>query len=159
MLMRWQKYDYDICYSPGKNMDIADTLSWAFLPTLPDTPGTGYDEVNMVSFLPILPIYMFIHSSIHFFFLFFFFACCFFLSLSLSFNIFPFPFLPFLHFNVVSFQKQYKNNSHKFYKYAIYVQVIKQHSSFGVKGISWHIKYKISKLNNKLNVWSLIYAS
>ena len=110
---------------------------------------------------PTYPTYLYVHSFIHSFLLsfFFFFACCFFLSLSLSFNIFPFPFLPFLHFNVVSFQKQYKNNSHKFYKYAIYVQVIKQHSSFGVKGISWHIKYKISKLNNKLNVWSLIYAS
>ena len=53
MLLRLQKYDYDIRYNPGKNMVITDTLSRAFLPADPNEPAMEYEEVNMVSFLPI----------------------------------------------------------------------------------------------------------
>jgi hypothetical protein len=52
MLLRLQKYHYDIRYSPGKTMVIADTLSRAYLPHHPNKTEP-YEEVNMVTFLPI----------------------------------------------------------------------------------------------------------
>ena len=52
MLLRIQKYNYDIKYSPGKTMVLADTLSRAYQPRQPDNIE-GYEEVNMVNFLPI----------------------------------------------------------------------------------------------------------
>lgn len=51
MLLRLQKYDFDIRYSPGKTMVIADTLSRAYSPYA-HSPEP-YEEVNMVTFLPI----------------------------------------------------------------------------------------------------------
>ena len=51
MLLRLQKYDFDITYQQGKLMYLADTLSRA----VSGPPGSAneFEEVNMVSHLPI----------------------------------------------------------------------------------------------------------
>lgn len=51
MLLRLQKYDYDITYQPGKLMFLADTLSRA----VNNNPSAehAFEEVNMMTHLPI----------------------------------------------------------------------------------------------------------
>ncbi|KAK3703506.1 hypothetical protein QZH41_002225 [Actinostola sp. cb2023] len=53
MMMRLQKYDFEVRYEQGKNMHLADTLSRAFLPTTEHPSGADFENVNMASFLPI----------------------------------------------------------------------------------------------------------
>ena len=50
LLLRTQKYDFDLSYKPGKTIPLADTLSRA---PLPDKPTTELVSVNNISFLPI----------------------------------------------------------------------------------------------------------
>ena len=52
MMMRLQKYDFTVHYERGKNMQLADTLSPAFLPFECDV-GDDLEFVNMVNYLPI----------------------------------------------------------------------------------------------------------
>ena len=52
MLLRLQNYAYDIKYSPGKTMVIADMLSRAYLPNTNKTEES-FEAINMISFLPI----------------------------------------------------------------------------------------------------------
>ena len=51
MLLRLQKYNYDIEHRPGKTMVVADTLSRAYLPH--SSPSLDLGEINIVTFLPI----------------------------------------------------------------------------------------------------------
>ncbi|KAF7260262.1 hypothetical protein EG68_02625 [Paragonimus skrjabini miyazakii] len=46
MLVRLQKYHFEIGYSPGKNTVLADTLSRASLATKEDN-RTGYEQVHL----------------------------------------------------------------------------------------------------------------
>lgn len=46
MLMRLQKYDYKIMYTPGKDLHLADALSRAYLPTY--EPGVTFDSIHSV---------------------------------------------------------------------------------------------------------------
>ncbi|KAF7261782.1 hypothetical protein EG68_01362 [Paragonimus skrjabini miyazakii] len=46
MLVRLQKYDFEIGYTPGKNTVLADTLSRASLATEEDN-RTGYEQVHL----------------------------------------------------------------------------------------------------------------
>ena len=55
MLLRLQRYDFNVIYVPGRDMLLADTLSRAYLPECSST-GTAEAEietVNMVAYLPI----------------------------------------------------------------------------------------------------------
>ena len=52
MLLRLQKYDYDIVHQAGKTMYLADTLSRAFINNTPQD-SHDFEEVNVVTFLPI----------------------------------------------------------------------------------------------------------
>jgi transposase InsO family protein len=53
MMIRLQDYDITVVYCKGKEMYLADTLSRAHPPTTAVTEETIFDQVNMVSFLPI----------------------------------------------------------------------------------------------------------
>ena len=53
MMMRLQKYDFEVRYQQGTSMYIADMLSRAFLPTTEHPSGTEFENVHMTSFLPI----------------------------------------------------------------------------------------------------------
>jgi transposase InsO family protein len=53
MMMRLQKYDFEVRYQQGTRMHIADTLSRAFLPTTDHPSGAEFENVNMAKFLPI----------------------------------------------------------------------------------------------------------
>ena len=56
MLLRMQKYEVCLKYRPGKNMEIADTLSRAYLPNvLPSKFESTVGAINMLQFLPIAP--------------------------------------------------------------------------------------------------------
>ena len=50
MLLRFQKYDFDMDYCPGKHMYLADTRSHAVAPS--ENLRT-IEIVNMVTYLPI----------------------------------------------------------------------------------------------------------
>ena len=52
MLLRLQKYDFDIIHQAGKSMYLADTLSRAFIHSTPQHTQ-DFEEVNVVNFLPI----------------------------------------------------------------------------------------------------------
>ena len=53
MIMRLQKYDFDVHYERGKNMHIADLLSRAYLPNTDHEEAKEFEHANMASFLPI----------------------------------------------------------------------------------------------------------
>lgn len=54
MLLRLQVYDIDLCYKPGKELWLADTLSRAPLHSTAKSPVEEHIEhVNMVQYLPI----------------------------------------------------------------------------------------------------------
>ena len=52
MLLRAQKYDYEIMYKKGKEMYIADMLSRSYLPN-EENCHMEFELINMVKFLPI----------------------------------------------------------------------------------------------------------
>ena len=53
MMMRLQKYTFEVTYEHGKNMHLADTLSRAYLPTEGNLQDREFEYINMVSYLPI----------------------------------------------------------------------------------------------------------
>ncbi|KAK3085115.1 hypothetical protein FSP39_024657 [Pinctada imbricata] len=54
MLLRAQKYDVNLEYRPGRNVEIADTLSRAFLTDVKPTEfEASVESINMLQFLPI----------------------------------------------------------------------------------------------------------
>lgn len=53
MMMRLQKYSFDVRYERGKNMHLADTLSRAYLPTTEHPSGAEFENINAASFLPV----------------------------------------------------------------------------------------------------------
>ncbi|XP_060070555.1 uncharacterized protein K02A2.6-like [Ylistrum balloti] len=57
MLLRLQKYDFNITYHPGKEMYLADTLSRAYLPISKDEEESTFlqdvESINMAQFMPI----------------------------------------------------------------------------------------------------------
>jgi len=57
LLLRLQKYDYEIIYKPGKTMFLADTPSRAFLKEAREdiVPDLSVNEVYLLSYLPISP--------------------------------------------------------------------------------------------------------
>lgn len=56
MLLRMQKYEVHLKYRPGKNMELADTLSRAYLPNEQQSKfESTVEAINMLQFLPIAP--------------------------------------------------------------------------------------------------------
>ena len=53
MMMRLQKYDYEVRYERGKNMHLADTLSRAYLPSTAHPTATEFENINAATSLPI----------------------------------------------------------------------------------------------------------
>ena len=54
MLLGLQQYDVEICYKPGPEMRLADTLSRAYLPTTARSPAEQETErIHAVDSLPI----------------------------------------------------------------------------------------------------------
>ena len=53
MMMRLQKYSFDVQYKCGKDMHLADTLSRAYLPTTEHPSGAVFENVCAASFLPV----------------------------------------------------------------------------------------------------------
>ena len=53
MIMRLQKYDFDVHYERGKNMHIADLLSRTYLSNTDHEEAKEFEHINMASFLPI----------------------------------------------------------------------------------------------------------
>ena len=53
MMMRLQKYTFEVTYERGKNMHLADTLPRAYLPTEGNPQDHEFKYINMVSYLPI----------------------------------------------------------------------------------------------------------
>ena len=53
MMMRLQKYTFEVTYEHGKNMHLADTLSRVYLPTEGNPQDCEFEYINMASYLPI----------------------------------------------------------------------------------------------------------
>ena len=53
MMMRLQKYDYEVRYERGKNMHLAYTISRAYLPSTVHPTATEFENINAATFLPI----------------------------------------------------------------------------------------------------------
>ncbi|XP_029182414.2 uncharacterized protein K02A2.6-like [Acropora millepora] len=53
MMMRLQKYDYEVRYERGENLHLADTLSRAHLPTTAHPTGAEFEHINVAAFLPV----------------------------------------------------------------------------------------------------------
>ena len=53
MLLRHQRYEFNIVYKQGKDMYIADTLSRAFIAGSPSNLSRQQECVNMMDYLPI----------------------------------------------------------------------------------------------------------
>ena len=53
MMMRLQKYDYEVRYERGKNLYLADTLSRAHLPTTTHPTGAEFEHINNSAFPPV----------------------------------------------------------------------------------------------------------
>ena len=56
LLLRLQSYDVKICYKPGKEMVLADTLSRAYLPTSERQKSETEEEVETIHMINHLPI-------------------------------------------------------------------------------------------------------
>ena len=54
MLLRLQRYEFNILFKQGKDIYIADTLSRAFIAGSPSNLSWQLECVNMVHYLPIL---------------------------------------------------------------------------------------------------------
>jgi len=53
MILRLQKYDYEVWYERGENLHLADTLSRAYLPTTTHPTGAEFEHINATAFLPV----------------------------------------------------------------------------------------------------------
>ena len=53
MMMRLQKYTFEVSYERGQNMHLADTLPRAYLPTEGNPQDHEFKYINMASYLPI----------------------------------------------------------------------------------------------------------
>ena len=53
MMMRLQKYDYEVRYGRGTNLHLADTLSRAYLPTTVHPTGADFESIHAATFLPV----------------------------------------------------------------------------------------------------------
>ena len=53
MMMRLQKYDYEVRYERGTNLHLADTLSRAYLPTTVHPTGADFENIHAATFLPV----------------------------------------------------------------------------------------------------------
>ena len=54
LLLRVQQYDYEICYKPGKDMELADTLSRAYLTEYErSAPEVEVEHIHATHFLPV----------------------------------------------------------------------------------------------------------
>ena len=53
MMLRLQKYDYEVRYERGENLHLADTLSRAYLPTTAHPTGAEFEHINTTAFLPV----------------------------------------------------------------------------------------------------------
>ena len=53
MMLRLQKYDYEVRYERGENLHLADTLSRAYLPTTAHPTGAEVEHINTTAFLPV----------------------------------------------------------------------------------------------------------
>ena len=53
MMMRLQKYDYEVRYERGTNLHLADTLSRAYLPTTAHPTGADFESIHTATFLPV----------------------------------------------------------------------------------------------------------
>ena len=53
MMMRLQKYDYEVQHERSTNLYLADTLSRAYLPTTIHPTGAEFENINAAAFLPI----------------------------------------------------------------------------------------------------------
>ena len=55
LLLRLQQYDVEICYKPGPETHLSDTLSHAYLPTTDRSPTEKeVEQIHAVNFLAIL---------------------------------------------------------------------------------------------------------
>ena len=53
MMIRIQKYDYEVQYEHGMNLYLANTLSRAHLPMILHQTGTEFENINAAAFLPV----------------------------------------------------------------------------------------------------------
>ena len=53
MMLRLQKYDYEVRYERGKDLHLADTLSRAYLQDTTHPTGNEFDYINATTFLPV----------------------------------------------------------------------------------------------------------
>ena len=51
--MRLQKYDYEVRFERGKNLNLVDTLSRSHLPTTTHPTGVEFEHINVAAFLPV----------------------------------------------------------------------------------------------------------
>lgn len=53
MMMKLQKYDYEVQYERGTNLYLANTLSRAYLPTTLHPTGGEIENINATAFLSV----------------------------------------------------------------------------------------------------------
>ena len=53
MMLRLQKYHYEVRYERGENLHLADTLSRAYLPTTTHPSGAEFEHIHSAAFLPV----------------------------------------------------------------------------------------------------------
>ena len=53
MMMRLQKYDYEVQHERGTNLYLADTLSRAYLLMTLHPTGAEFENINAAAFLPV----------------------------------------------------------------------------------------------------------
>ena len=64
LLLRLQRYDFEIRYKPGPEMYLSDTLSRAYLPTTGPSPAKEETErIHGIDFLPISQLVQIQHET------------------------------------------------------------------------------------------------
>ena len=53
MMLRLQKYDYEVHYECSENLHLANTLSQAYLPTTAHAPASEFENINAAAYLPV----------------------------------------------------------------------------------------------------------
>lgn len=53
MMLRLQKYDYEVRYERGENLHLSDTLSRAYLQTTAHPTGAEFEHINATAFLSV----------------------------------------------------------------------------------------------------------